>query len=169
MSRLPLALAVLPGDPVLGSTAHPIHLTVTDAAYDPDGRVWGVSARVFVDDFEAAVEREHPGDPLRLGTAREAPDADARIAAHLARHLRIAADGTGSPRVLGREIEDDALWIYLEVPQPRRPTTVRAPCNPPPARPLRRPGQPRPRPRRGGGSGARRSARAAPEDVLHFD
>ena len=125
MSRLPLALAVLLATPLLGSTAHPIHLTVTDAAYDPDGRVWEVSARVFVDDFEAAVEREHPGAPLRLGTAREAPDADARIAAHLARHLRIAADGTGSPRVLGREIEDDALWIYLEVPQPRRPTTVR--------------------------------------------
>jgi hypothetical protein len=112
-----LALAPL----LLGARLHPIHVSVTNVDYNERTRALEISARVFVDDLEAALLRG--GAPaLRIGTPREARETDARIAAYLAANLRI--EGSGAPAFVGKETEGGAVWLYVEIPQEGPPRAL---------------------------------------------
>jgi len=98
-------------------SAHPFYISVCQADHNPDSSALELSFRIFTDDLEQALEAMGT-DRLRLGTEREAEKADLYIGRYLARHVEIEINGQRVSAVfLGKEVDTDAIWCYLEVEQ----------------------------------------------------
>ena len=95
--------------------AHPFYISVCQVDHNPDSGAVELAFRIFTDDLEQALEAMGT-DRLRLGTEREAEKADLYIGRYLARHVEIEIDGQPVSAVfLGKEVDTDAIWCYLEV------------------------------------------------------
>lgn len=97
---------------------HDIHLSLCELRYNEASGSFEVSIRIFIDDLEAAIEKEGIKG-LGIGTPKEIASADEYIASYLDKHFSIVVDNVklkGS--FLGKEITDDhlAVWCYVEYP-----------------------------------------------------
>ena len=105
-------------------TAHPFYVSICQIDHNPETAALEVTVKVFTDDLESVISREDEPPP-RLGDPGELPDADARIADYLAAHLQVWVNGervTG--RYLGKEVEMEATFCYVEIPGVARADTV---------------------------------------------
>ena len=110
-----LLMCVAPDAGAMRKAAHPFYISVCQVDYNPDADALEVSFRIFTDDLERALESMGT-DRLRLGTEREAEKADLYISRYLARHVEIEINGRRvSAAFLGREMDSDATWCYVEV------------------------------------------------------
>ncbi len=97
---------------------HPIHASITTVDLNAKTRSLEISCKIFADDLEEAI-RKSTGVQLYIGSAKENKTQTAtKIEEYLRNHFRIEADGKPLPRwtFVGRELEGDAVWCYLEVP-----------------------------------------------------
>ena len=107
------------------SDAHEYHVSKSRINYDAETRAYQLTLHLFIDDLEEAL-RLQGTTGLRVGTEREAADADTHLAAYLRRQLRLTADGAPLHYTyLGKEVADDlmGLFVFLEIPDqavPRR-------------------------------------------------
>jgi len=114
-------LSALPG-------AHPIHLTLTDMAYSEKEKTLQVIHKIFVDDLELhmeQMEKERGAEiRLQLNTPKEHPEADKYLQTYLNALFQVKVNGkTLSGKLLGKEYEGGAAWIYVEfanVPRPKQ-------------------------------------------------
>lgn len=93
---------------------HPFHVSVIELDYDEKGKALQLSERVFLDDLEEAINKNYK---VRIDITYPANKAkrDSLIEDYILKNLRVKVDGklkTGS--YLGHEIEQDALWCYIE-------------------------------------------------------
>ena len=94
---------------------HPFYISVCQVDHNPDAAALEMSFRIFMDDLELALESMGT-ERLHLGTEREAEKADLYIGRYLARHVVIEINGRRvSPAFLGKEVDPDAMWCYMEV------------------------------------------------------
>lgn len=102
----------------LGETrraTHPFYISVCQVDHNPDTGALEMSFRIFMDDLELALETMGT-ERLHLGTEREAEKADLYIDRYLARHVVIEINGSRvNIAFLGKEVDPDAIWCYLEV------------------------------------------------------
>ncbi len=95
--------------------AHPFYVSVCQVDHNPSSQALEISLKIFLDDLERTLQ---PPDapPLRLGTEREAEGADRLVFDYLRKRLMLKVDGrTASLQWVGREVEDDTIWCYMEV------------------------------------------------------
>jgi len=100
---------------------HDIHLSLCELRYNETSGSFEVSIRIFIDDLEAAIEKEGVKG-LEIGTPKEIASADEYIASYLNEHFSIVVDNVklkGS--FLGKEMTNDylAVWCYIEYPKVR--------------------------------------------------
>jgi hypothetical protein len=94
---------------------HDFHVSVTQIHYNVQTQALEISVKIFADDLERSVQALGGGD-LRLGDPREASDADAIIQGYLRNRLSVKIDDLAMPYSwVGKEVEIDALWCYLEI------------------------------------------------------
>jgi hypothetical protein len=108
---------------------HPIHLTLSEVVYDEKSKSIQMTHKIFVDDLEQHIEEELKARGkelnLRLGTPQEHPEADRYLAEYLAAHFKLQINGKTYPaHFLGKEYEDVAAWLYVEMPNVSKPKTV---------------------------------------------
>jgi hypothetical protein len=107
--------------------SHPIHVSLTTIDFNPQERSLEITCKIFADDLEDAIKKTS-GAQLYLGSQKENPAfATAKIEEYLRRHFRV--EFVGAPALaewtfVGRELEGDAMWCYLEyasvaLPSPR--------------------------------------------------
>jgi hypothetical protein len=105
-----LALALL-----LAGFAHPFYLSVTEIFHNPQDRSLEITLRVFTDDLELALRQLQEG-PVLLSGERSTPGADALIIVYLGKKISFQADSTYlSWNYVGKEVEPDVTYIYLEI------------------------------------------------------
>ncbi len=110
-----LLLSIAPDAGAVRKAAHPFYISVCQVDHNPDTGALELSFRIFMDDLELALETMGT-DRLHLGTEREAEKADLYISRYLARHVEIAINGQRvSAAFLGKEMESDAIWCFMEV------------------------------------------------------
>lgn len=110
-----LLISIAPEAGALRKAVHPFYISVCQVDHNPETGALELSFRVFMDDLELALETMGT-DRLRLGTEREAEKADLYISRYLARHVEIAINGHRvSAAFLGKEVESDAIWCFMEV------------------------------------------------------
>lgn len=99
------------------SLLHPFYVSVTEVNHNNKTNSLEISTKIFFNDLEAALEKEHktqldilkPGERGRL---------DPLINEYLQKHLQLLVNGKPVKlKYLGFEIEQEAAWCYLEVLQ----------------------------------------------------
>ncbi len=99
-------------------SGHKFYVSITQADVNPDSHRIEVSARIFSDDLENAVEAVS-GHKLRLGSGREDPKADSLLFSYLLSTLEFKQDGAAMDiTFIGKEVEADVTWIYVETKSP---------------------------------------------------
>ena len=94
---------------------HPFHNSVTEMSYNQKDQSWEISIRLFQDDLEQSVSSA-TGKKYRMVPGDEASEKE--LDAYLRKHFRFhAGKQISTPyRWLGTEQQQDAIWIYLEIP-----------------------------------------------------
>lgn len=103
---------------------HPLHLSVSDIYHNQEKNTLEISQRLFVDDLEDAIRKEtggkadilQPKDPELLSQI---------IGKYVLQHFSVYLNKEEAPlRYLGYELEEEAVWVYLEVPGVREFKTI---------------------------------------------
>ncbi|MFY0688178.1 MAG: hypothetical protein JXQ90_13485 [Cyclobacteriaceae bacterium] len=94
---------------------HPFHVSVCDIAYKSEDKHLKISVRLFVDDIEAGLQVLSEDPNLDITK----PENDARTKPLVEQYLmdNIAIEIKGKSidlNYLGYELEEDALWAYIE-------------------------------------------------------
>ncbi len=101
----------------LAHPTHPVHLTVTDLTLNPKTSVFQVSTKFFLDDIELALKKQTKKD-LNIGTKQELPQTNELLLDYMAKHLVLEQKNMPLKyKFVGKEIEDETLWVYLETPK----------------------------------------------------
>lgn len=99
---------------------HPIHLSITNVDFNEANHALEITHRFFVEDFEQRLEKEY-GVELYLGTPSEHPEADQYIQQFLGQNFNIIVNKKEVERIfIGKEIESEAIWVYIEVPKVKK-------------------------------------------------
>ena len=99
---------------------HPIHIGVTEIVYSEDNKTLQVTHKFFVDDFEDQLEETY-NVKLHLGTKKEHKEANQYIARYLVDRFGIMVNDKKAEGVwVGKEIEKEAIWIYIEYPKVKK-------------------------------------------------
>lgn len=95
-------------------TLHDFHASVTQMQYNPQEKAFEISIRIFTDDLEKALTKE-TGKTVDLSTKGKN---DALLEKYVRAHFtHLNPQRQPKPfNYVGHEVEDDANWIYLEMP-----------------------------------------------------
>lgn len=103
------------------ATAHPIHTSIAEADYNRSTKKLEVAARVFADDFEAALSAI---SAKKISLERTpAAEVDALTQRYLRERFAVVPAGGDRPAALtwiGRELKDasNEVWLYFELALP---------------------------------------------------
>jgi hypothetical protein len=94
--------------------AHEFHTSLAQIQYNKTSQSFEVSLRVFTDDLEAALARENNSHKISIADAKLA---DPLIEKYLNKHLAILKNQNQKQPMtfVGKEIEVDVTWIYVEI------------------------------------------------------
>lgn len=94
---------------------HPFHSSVTEMTYNQTDQSWEISIRLFQDDLEQTIS-SNLGKKFRMVPGDAA--SEKTLDAYLRKHFRFHAGKqiTTPYRWLGTEQQQDAIWVYLEIP-----------------------------------------------------
>lgn len=113
-----LLLILLPKD------LHPFHVSVCDVEFNREAKAIQVSQRIFVNDFEQALNKKFNLN-LVIDDTATASLRDSLISVYLQDNLTIYADGKQKePDFLGTEFEEDGIWCYIEFDGVKRAQTI---------------------------------------------
>lgn len=93
--------------------AHPLHVSVTEIAFDPKEKELEIVLRVFTDDLELAIREDKKNDALTL----QGPATIDKLAwEYLQPRFKVSADRVQETiKYLGHEVEDDVIIFYVQV------------------------------------------------------
>ena len=94
---------------------HAFHTSITQIEYNSKAKTYEISVRLFTDDFETAIDTENKIKGTKI---LDGDKNDALIAAYISKHFTITSSQNkkASFKYIGKENEDLATWIYLELP-----------------------------------------------------
>ncbi len=96
------------------SVFHPFHVSVVEVEHDAKTKALQISERVFLDDLEETLTKVY-NVQLDIVNPENVAFRDSLIRDYILTHLVITIDGKQKKRsYLGHEIEEDALWCYIE-------------------------------------------------------
>lgn len=99
----------------LMTNVHPFYMSITQIDHRPKTQTLEISTKIFTEDLENAIESTS-WQKLKLFTAQENKDADERISEYLKDNFSVSVnEQPASWKFIGKQKEDDAVWIYLEV------------------------------------------------------
>lgn len=102
------------------SLFHPLHLSISELVLNPKNGNLEISHRIFIDDLEADL-KERSGQSLDLIKPKDAEKARALVGNYIEQHFKLQVNGkSAKPQYLGYEVEEDAIWVYMEVPGVRK-------------------------------------------------
>ncbi|MDQ3798320.1 MAG: hypothetical protein M3384_02620 [Acidobacteriota bacterium] len=102
-------------------SAHRYHTSLTRMDYNEKEKLVEISVQLFTHDLVPALERKNGGKRIDL---EKTPDVDKLILAYLNENF-VFKNKNGEPQPLrwvGKEMEVDAVWIYVEISSPESPS-----------------------------------------------
>lgn len=100
-------------------TGHPFHVSVCEIAYDEETRALQITQKIFLDDLELGL-REYSGERFDITEKASEDKVNKLLEAYYPEKMQVLVNGkTRTFRYLGFEIEEDAMWCYLEIEKVR--------------------------------------------------
>lgn len=113
--RLILIIAVLAAG-FSSFTAHKFYVAVFQLDHVPAKKVVQVTARIFVDDLEAALNKKY-SRKFYIGQKQEIPEADDYLNKYLAEKVQVSINGKAKAfKYIGKELEEDVMVCYYTLP-----------------------------------------------------
>ena len=101
------------------SLFHPLHLSVSDIYHNPQTNSLEITQRIFIDDLEKAL-RQRYGRNVDIYNSEDPELLSEIIGDYVLQNFRLSLNARPVPlNYLGYEIEEDAVWVYLEAPKVR--------------------------------------------------
>jgi hypothetical protein len=94
---------------------HDYHVSVTQMQYNSASKVFELSVRIFTDDLEKALGATNGN---RRFTVKDGDANDTFVSSYVSKNLLLsnARQEMAQLRYIGKQQEDDATWIYIEIP-----------------------------------------------------
>lgn len=111
---------------VLSSAApvHKFYVSICQIDHNPETEALEISMRIFTDDLEAGIESDTKVN-LRLATEDEHAEADRYIQEWIQKDFKMKVNGEEQRwNYIGKEVDFDVAWIYLEIEQVTDPKTI---------------------------------------------
>ena len=97
------------------ASIHPYYVSTLEIDYRPDRAALQITMRVFTDDWQLMLNT-HYDKTLRLDPDTDTEKVLTHSADYFQQYLELNLNGTDvTPRVLGKEYQDDQLVLYLEI------------------------------------------------------
>lgn len=99
----------------LSSSVHDYHVSVTQMQYNPALKSYEVSIRMFTDDLERALSQ---GNDKQRVVIKNDDKNDPLVERYVLKSF-VLMDSQKKPvaiKYVGKEQEEDATWVYLEIP-----------------------------------------------------
>lgn len=99
-----------------GGVIHAFHTSLTEIQYNPKEKSLEVSIRMFTDDLETALTKFNNGQKIMVGGKND--NSDAVLSKYIQQHFAIISPQKQKKPLsfIGKELEGDATWIYVEIP-----------------------------------------------------
>lgn len=116
-----LPFSALNHNMAVGVTHHPFYVSVTDAHYKPETRTIEMAQKVFWDDLESVLSQNYKSKvDLKKGTPLDMLPEWIREYT-LSHHFWEVNDKPCHLEFLGYEIEEDVIWLFMEVKEVEPP------------------------------------------------
>jgi len=100
--------------PVLFNALHPFYVCVTEVNHNTTDKTLEITCKIFADDFEKVLTKKNK-TAVSLSKPKDKSALDKLIADYIHERLLIKPDGKNAGLTyLGYEIEDDAVYCYLQ-------------------------------------------------------
>lgn len=100
---------------IIFSLTHAFYVSVTEINQNQSAKTLEISSRIFLADFEQALEKEYR-QKVDLTNPANKKQVEQMVAGYLSKHLVLNVNGKPvSMMYIGYEIEDDGAWCYFEV------------------------------------------------------
>lgn len=110
---------------VLSSALHPFHISVTDIEYDEEVKSIEIAQKIFIDDFEEALAA-FSNSKIDLLDKSQKTSNDQLIEHYISEKFNIEINGKSvESDFLGTQLEEDAIWCFLEVSKVRKLNSIR--------------------------------------------
>lgn len=94
---------------------HPFYVGVTEIQHNEKEKALEISVKLFVDDFESALNKQH-GTTVDLTHPKDPAKTNEQVSAYLQQHLHVKVNGQAVKiEFLGYEKEREAAWCYIQV------------------------------------------------------
>lgn len=94
---------------------HKFYVSVTQVDYVPSKKRVEITSRIFIDDFEKALNKKY-NKKINLTSTRELPEAEELIKAYLKEKIKISINKKPQEiEFLARELEGDVLILYTKI------------------------------------------------------
>lgn len=98
------------------SVFHPFFISMTDVNYNDKSHELEVSVRIFTDDFENTLRKQHSGVNIDIEHPANQAQMNGFVNDYIQRHLLFTVNG--KPATLsftGYEKENESIWTYFEI------------------------------------------------------
>ncbi len=95
---------------------HAFHTSLTEIQYNAKEKSLEISIRMFTDDLETALTKANNGQKIMIGGKND--NSNAVLNKYIQQHFTILTPQKQKKAltVLGKELEGDATWVYVEIP-----------------------------------------------------
>src|SRR5690554_2872150 len=97
------------------ASAHKFYMSITEMQYNEESSYLEIIIKLFTDDIEKALE-QNADSSIFLGTPKESPLTDDLLQDYLKKHFSIKNEQKVTINFLGKEVDKNYTWVYLEVP-----------------------------------------------------
>lgn len=105
---------------------HPFHVSVSDIKYKEDQRAIQISTRIFLDDLEVALRTYSGNEKLDITVKEEWDYVNEQLAKYVLENVKLSDDkGEMDTKYIGAEIEDEVMWVYIEIEKVKKLKTVK--------------------------------------------
>lgn len=104
---------------------HPFHVSVCEINFNEGSKSLEITHKIFLDDLENALKDEY-GGKIDLMNIRNPGKIDEMVKNYVSNHFIVSVDEKEvSANFIGSEVEEDAMWVYLEVPKVKRLSEIK--------------------------------------------
>jgi hypothetical protein len=105
---------------------HPFHVSVSDIKYKEEQKVIQISTRIFLDDLEVALRTFSGNEKLNITAKEEWDFVNEQLGKYVLENLKLSNEkGEMETKYIGAEIEDEVIWIYVEIEKVKKLKTVK--------------------------------------------
>lgn len=95
---------------------HPFFVSMTEIDYNPKDKELEISVRIFTNDLENTLRKNHPGIKVDILHPTDQTQMNGFVFDYLQKHLQLMINGKSmSTSFVGYEQKEESIWTYLEI------------------------------------------------------